>query len=76
MLVLTRKSQEAVVVRGPEGREPMLTVTVLEISGGKVRLGFQAGPAVLIHRWEVWQEIHVQGAPVGPAGGRGPPAAG
>ncbi len=36
MLVLTRKSQEAVVVRGAVGFERMLKVTVLEIDGGRV----------------------------------------
>jgi sRNA-binding carbon storage regulator CsrA len=36
MLVLTRKSQEAVVVGGSVGFEHMLKVTVLEIDGGKV----------------------------------------
>jgi sRNA-binding carbon storage regulator CsrA len=40
MLVLSRKSQESVVVGGSDGFERMLKVTVLEISHGKVRLGF------------------------------------
>jgi hypothetical protein len=41
-LVLTRKSQEAVVVGGADRFERLLKVTVLEIKGGKVRLGFEA----------------------------------
>ena len=41
MLVLSRKQQEAVVVGGSEGFDLMLKVTVLEIQGGKVRLGFE-----------------------------------
>jgi hypothetical protein len=45
MLVLTRKSQEAVVVGGSEGFERMLKVTVLEINGTKVRLGFEVDKA-------------------------------
>ena len=57
MLVLSRKNQESVMVGGSEGFERMLKVTVLEIGGGKVRLGFEADAAVPIHRWEVWERI-------------------
>jgi carbon storage regulator len=57
MLVLTRKNQESVVAGGSNGFEHMLTVTVLEIDHGKVRLGFQVDKEVPIHRWEVWQRI-------------------
>jgi carbon storage regulator len=63
MLILSRKSQESVVVGGPEGVERMLTVTVLEIKGRQVRLGFQADSAVPIHRLEVWEHISARGPP-------------
>ena len=63
MLVLTRKAQESVVVGGPEGFESMLKVTVLEIQGGNVRLGFEAGADVTIHRLEVWERILASGRP-------------
>ncbi len=53
MLVLTRKSQESVVVGGAEGFAPLLKVTVLEIRCGKVRLGFEVDAEVPVHRWEV-----------------------
>lgn len=66
MLVLTRKSQEAVVVGGSVGFEHMLKVTVLEIEGGRVRLGFEVDAAVPVHRWEVWQRIQA-GDPAKPA---------
>jgi carbon storage regulator CsrA len=58
MLVLSRKHLESVVVGGPGGSEPMLVVTVLEINGGSVRLGFAADADVAIHRREVWERIH------------------
>ena len=58
MLVLTRKSQEAVVVGSADRLEHMLKVTVLEICGGKVKLGFEAPSDVLVHRWEIWERIH------------------
>jgi carbon storage regulator CsrA len=57
MLVLSRKSQQAVVVGSAGGFEHMLKVTVLEIAGRSVRLGFEVDAAVPVHRWEVWERI-------------------
>ena len=53
MLVLSRKSQESVMVGGSAGFERMLKVTVLEIGNGRVRLGFDVDAAVPVHRMEV-----------------------
>ena len=75
MLVLTRRSQESVVVGRPNGSEPMLTVTVLEINGGKVRLGFKGDSDVPVHRWEVWERIRSNGRQVSPTGGLAAPVA-
>jgi carbon storage regulator len=55
MLVLTRKVQEAVVVGGRGGFTTLLRVTVLEIVGNRVRLGFEADADVPVHRQEVWE---------------------
>ncbi len=63
MLVLTRKAQESVMVGGADGFERMLKVTVLDIQGGKVRLGFEAADNVTIHRQEVWERILATGQP-------------
>ena len=71
MLVLTRKLQETVVVGGDMSR-PTLSITVIEITGGKVRLGFKADPAVHVQRLEVWQRLHACDRS---ASGAGPPAA-
>jgi carbon storage regulator CsrA len=57
MLVLSRKSQEAVVVGGCPGFEHLLKVTVLEITGGRVRLGFQIDKDVPVHRMELWERL-------------------
>jgi carbon storage regulator len=65
MLVLTRKTQESVVVGGAVGFERMLKVTVLEINGMKVRLGFEVDKDVPVHRAEVWERIRA-GAPAAP----------
>jgi carbon storage regulator len=73
MLVLTRKSQEVVVVGGFAGFERLLRVTVLEIRGGKVRLGFEADPDVSVHRSEVWERIQASGGPGNPAAGPAAP---
>jgi len=57
MLVLTRKNQEAIVVGVADREEKMLKVTVLEISRGKVKLGFEAAANVLVHRLEIWERL-------------------
>jgi carbon storage regulator len=57
MLVLSRKPQESVVVGGADRFERLLKVTVLEIKGGSVRLGFEADADVPVHRSEVWERI-------------------
>jgi carbon storage regulator CsrA len=63
MLVLTRKSQEAVVVGGLNGFERMLKVIVLEVRGSKVKLGFDIDTAVPVHRSEVWERIRAEHRP-------------
>lgn len=73
MLVLSRRTQEAVLIGGTEGFERLLKVTVLEIKGSSVRLGFEVDAAVPVHRWEVWQRILAGGLPV--VSKRGPPVA-
>jgi len=58
MLVLSRKSRESVVIGGIDGIDgirQLLKVTVLEIAGGKVRLGFEADITVPVLREEVWR---------------------
>ena len=61
MLVLSRKTEESVVVGGHECVERMIKVTVLEIDGGRVRLGFEADERIPVHRWEVWERIRASG---------------
>jgi len=51
MLVLSRKRGEGIVIG--DG----VTVTVLEVHGGRVKLGFNAPLEVPIHRAEVHQRI-------------------
>lgn len=51
MLVLNRKKNEVVCVGDS------ITVTVIEIRGDKVRLGFAAPDDVTVHRKEVYDAI-------------------
>jgi carbon storage regulator len=57
MLVLSRKSQESVVIGGADGVHRLMKVTVLDIQGRSVRLGFEVDAEVPIHRSEVWERI-------------------
>lgn len=51
MLVLGRKKNEAVVITGG------IKITVMEIRGDRVRLGFEAPKNIQIDRDEVFQKI-------------------
>ncbi len=57
MLVLSRKNKESVVVGGAPSLHPVFRVTVLEIRGKTVKLGFQADPSMPVHRLEVWEQL-------------------
>jgi carbon storage regulator len=58
MLVVSRKKGQQVVI------DDRITVTVTEIRGDKVRLGFSAPKDVPVHRAEVWLEIHPEASTV------------
>lgn len=75
MLVLSRKSQESVVVGGADGFEHVLKVTVLEIGQGKVRLGFEIDKDVPVHRLEVWERLRAGARPESPTEGYVDPVA-
>jgi carbon storage regulator len=52
MLVLSRKKSEVIVINDD------IIITVVEVRGDKVRLGFDAPRGVSIHREEVYDAIH------------------
>jgi carbon storage regulator CsrA len=54
MLVLSRKSQQSVIVGDTQGGQ-FLKVTVLGIVGGRVKLGFEVASDVPVHRSEIWE---------------------
>ena len=51
MLVLSRKKNEVIRINDD------IVITIVDISGDKVKLGFDAPKAVSIHREEVYQAI-------------------
>ncbi len=57
MLVLSRKSQESVVIGGLDGFHRLFKVKVLKIHGANVKLGFEVDPDVPVNRAEVWERI-------------------
>ena len=61
MLVLSRKSQESVVVGGTSAVDRKLIVYGPRNFGRKkVRLGFEVPVEVPVHRLEVWERIHTE----------------
>jgi carbon storage regulator CsrA len=57
-MVISRKSNESVMVGGNDRCERLIKVTVLEIDGESVQLGFEVDPGVPVHRFEVWERYH------------------
>ena len=54
MLVLSRKQMESVFINDN------VVVTVLNIQGGRVRLGIEAPKEMPVHRWEVYEAIKTE----------------
>ena len=51
MLVLTRKKNECIIINDN------IIITVVDVRGDKVRLGFEAPKEIQIHRQEVYEAI-------------------
>jgi carbon storage regulator len=58
MLVLTRKANEAIVIGN-------VTITVLRIDGGQIRLGIEAPREVTVLRKEVAERLKKEGEHAG-----------
>jgi carbon storage regulator len=52
MLVLSRKRGESIVIGN------QITVTVLEVQGDRIKLGFTAPAELPIHRAEIYRAVH------------------
>ena len=56
--------------RGRRGRpRGLLKVTVLEMAGGKVKLGFEVDADIPVHRLEIWERMCAKGELESPRGG-------
>lgn len=53
MLVLSRHKEESIVI----GDDNVITITVIEIRGDKVRLGIEAPKNIAVHRLEIIEAI-------------------
>lgn len=60
MLVLSRKPGESLVIGGN------ITVTIIQTSGDKIRLGIEAPREVPVHRSEVFERIQSEGKVTNP----------
>ena len=52
MLVLSRRKEESILIPSHN-----IVIKVVEVTGGKVRIGIDAPPDVAIYRHEVWENI-------------------
>ena len=60
MLIISRNVNEIVVVEFEDGTT--MALAIVEVRGGKVRLGLDAPEGVKIHRKEVWDVIQAEKA--------------
>jgi carbon storage regulator len=51
MLVLSRKKDEKIMIGDH------IAITIVEVRGDRVKLGFEAPPSLAVHRQEVWLAI-------------------
>ena len=58
MLVVTRKKRQTIVIEPLGSHEPLLLITVLEINGARVQIGFTTASTIPIHRGETWEALH------------------
>ena len=66
MLVLSRKSQEEIVIGGN------IRITVVEVSGGRVKLGITAPVEIPVHRAEISDRMRRNEKIAGPVTGPRP----
>jgi carbon storage regulator CsrA len=55
MLILGRKPGETVVIGGGGGVPSVVRVTVIQVVGNRVKLGFEADADVPVLRLELWE---------------------
>ena len=72
MLVLSRKNSQSVVIGVTGDGQELLRVTILDIRGNTVRLGFTADHDVGVYREEVWQRVQAENQALAVTGAQSP----
>ena len=57
MLVLTRRTDETIMIGDPKKPEECIEVVVVEVRGDQVRIGVQAPRETAVHRKEIYTQI-------------------
>ena len=57
MLVLTRRTDETIMIGDPKKPEECIEVVVVEVRGDQVRIGVQAPRETTVHRKEIYTQI-------------------
>ncbi len=57
MFILSRRREESVIVDGFNSPKRALKVTVLEVKGGRVKLGFEVNAEAPVQRPQAWERI-------------------
>ena len=57
MLILSRKSDQSIVVGGFDACERTIKITILGVKNGRVEIGIEADADVPVNRLEVWEQI-------------------
>ena len=70
MLVLTRRTDETIIIGDPKKPEECIEVVVVEVRGDQVRIGVQAPRAVTVDRAEVWVQKRTERLAVAAPGTR------
>ena len=70
MLVLTRRTDETIMIGDPKKPEECIEVTVSGVKGDQVRIGVQAPRAVTVDRLEVWVQKRAERLAVAAPGTR------
>lgn len=58
VLVLTRRAGETIMIGDVDQPEKAaISISIVEIDGGKISLGIEAPADIAVHRLEVWRQI-------------------
>ena len=60
MLILSRKSDQSIVVWGFDACESTIKITILGVKNGRVEIGIEADADVPVNRFEIWEQIHAE----------------